>query len=116
MKATPRPAALVGGIVGNAIPASPLRVGGNIREPKKLRHFNPVYPALAREARVQGTVILETLIGQDGRVENVTVLRGLPLLDTAAMDAVRQWVFTPTLLNGVAVPVIMTITVSFALQ
>jgi protein TonB len=65
---------------------------------------------------VEGVVILEAIIGADGRVQEVRVLRSKPLLDQAAIDAVRQWLFTPTLLNGVPVPVIMTVTVNFALE
>ena len=76
---------------------------------------NPVYPPAAEAARVQGVVILEALIGTDGRVTEARILRSIPLLDQAALDAVRQWQYTPTLLNGVAVPVIMTVTVQFTL-
>jgi protein TonB len=61
-------------------------------------------------------VIIEAIIGPDGRVQEAKVLRSIPLLDAAALDAVRQWQFTPTLLNGVPVPVIMTVTVNFTLQ
>ena len=93
-----------------------VRVGGTIKPPTKIRHVNPLYPDVAREARVSGVVILEALIGPDGSVEDVHVLRSIPLLDRAAVDAVRQWQFTPTLLNGVQVPVIMTMTVNFTLQ
>jgi protein TonB len=64
---------------------------------------------------VQGVVILETLIGANGRVEDARILRSIPLLDQAALDAVRQWEFTPTLLNGNPVPVIMTTTIQFSL-
>ena len=106
---------LVAGVVDDA-PPGPVRVGGTIREPKKLNDVRPFYPAIARQARVQGVVILEALIAPDGRVEEVTVLKGVPLLDEAAMEAVRQWVYTPTLLNGVPVPVIMTVTVAFSLR
>jgi periplasmic protein TonB len=77
---------------------------------------NPVYPSIAQSARVQGVVIVEATIGPDGKVSDARVLRSIPLLDQAALDAVRQWVFTPTLLNGVPVPVIMTVTVNFTLQ
>jgi protein TonB len=94
----------------------PVRIGGTIREPKKLKHVNPVYPAIARQARVQGVVILEATLDPSGKVAKVRVLRGIPLLDQAAVEAVQQWVYTPTLLNGVPVPVIMTITVNFTLQ
>jgi protein TonB len=93
-----------------------VRVGGQIKEPKKLKHVAPIYPDIAKQARVQGVVILECTISPQGKVTNVTVLRGIPLLDTAAVEAVKQWVYTPTLLNGVPVPVIMTVTVNFKLS
>jgi len=70
----------------------------------------------AKQARVQGVVILECTISPQGKVSDVKVLRGIPLLDQAAIDAVKQWVYTPTLLNGVPVPVIMTVTVNFKLS
>jgi protein TonB len=91
-------------------------VGGNIRPPEKVRDVSPIYPPIAQSARVQGIVIVEAIIGPDGRVTDVRVLRGIALLNAAAMDAVRQWEFTPTLLNGIPVPVIMTVTVNFTLQ
>jgi protein TonB len=94
----------------------PVRVGGAVREPQKTRHVSPVYPAIAQAARVQGIVIVEATIGVDGRLINARVLRSIPLLDQAALEAVRQWEFTPTLLNGVPVPVIMTVTVNFTLK
>jgi protein TonB len=94
----------------------PLPVGGRIKEPTKVRHVPPVYPAIAQQARVEGIVIIEAIIGVDGRVQQARVLRSQPLLDEAALAAVRQWLFTPTLLNGVPVPVIMTVTVHFKLQ
>ena len=90
-------------------------MGGNIKEPRKLKNVNPVYPDIAKQARVQGIVILECVIGSLGDVTEVRVLRGIPLLDQAAIDAVKQWVYTPTLLNGLPVPVIMTVTVNFSL-
>ena len=93
----------------------PLRVGGTIRQPVKVRHVDPVYPAIAQAARVQGFVIIEATLSPDGRVSNARVLRSIPLLDQAALEAVRQWEYTPTLLNGIPVPVIMTITVMFTL-
>ncbi len=97
-------------------PPAPVRVGGNIREPRKVRHVNPVYPEIAKQARVQGLVILECVITAEGNVGQVTVLRGIPLLDQAAVEAVRQWRYTPTLLEGRPVPVIMTVTVNFRLS
>ena len=74
----------------------------------------PVAPGPAQG--VQGVVIIEATIGPDGRVKDAKVLRSIPLLDQAALDAVKQWQFTPTLLNNVPVPVIMTVTVNFTLQ
>jgi protein TonB len=97
-------------------PVRAVRVGGTIAEPTKLRHVNPVYPDIAKQARVQGVVILEATISPTGKVTAVKVLRGVPLLNEAALEAVKQWEYTPTLLNGVPVPVIMTITVNFRLQ
>jgi protein TonB len=77
---------------------------------------SPVYPGIARSARVSGVVILETTIAEDGSVRDVRVLRSVPLLDQAAVDAVRQWRFTPTLLNGRPVAVLMTVTVAFRMD
>lgn len=77
--------------------------------------MNPVYPDIARQARVQGVVILEATIGPGGDVTAVRVLRGIPLLDQPAIDAVKQWTYEPTQLNGVPVPVIMTVTVNYKL-
>jgi protein TonB len=94
-------------------PPKPVRVGGDIRPPRKINSVDPVYPPLARSAGVGGIVILECVIGRDGRVRTVTVLRGIALLNDAAIDAVRQWTYTPTLLNGVPVEVVMTVTVNF---
>lgn len=96
--------------------SNPVRIGGDIRAPQKLHHVAPEYPALARAARVGGVVILEALIAEDGAVRDVRVLRSVALLDAAAIAAVRQWRFTPTLLNGTPVPVIMTVTVAFNLK
>lgn len=97
------------------VPA-PLRVGGEIKEPKKLTHVGPEYPEIARAARIQGVVILEVMIGEDGAVREARVLRPVPMLDQAALDAVLQWKYTPTLLNGQPVPIVMTVTVTFSLN
>jgi protein TonB len=114
------PGGVVGGVVGGLPDAPPptqaVRVGGNIKEPKKLKDVKPSYPDIAKQARVQGVVILECTISPQGKVTDVKVLRGIPLLDAAAIEAVKQWVYTPTLLNGVPVPVIMTVTVNFRLS
>jgi periplasmic protein TonB len=119
------PGGVVGGVVGGLPsapppppppPQQPVRVGGAIKQPTKLKDVRPVYPPIAQSARVSGVVIIEATIGADGRVKDAKVLRSIPLLDQAALDAVKQWQFTPTLLNGVPVPVIMTVTVNFTLQ
>ena len=118
------PGGIVGGMVGGPPPppppppppTEPVRVGGAISPPVKTRDVSPVYPSIAQSARVQGVVIIEATIGADGRVQNTRVLRSIPLLDNAALEAVRQWEFTPTLLNGSPVPVIMTVTVNFQLS
>ena len=114
------PGGVVGGVVGGLpdapAPVQAVRVGGQIKEPKKLKHVAPNYPDIAKQGRVQGVVILECTISPQGKVTDVKVLRGIPLLDAAAIEAVKQWVYTPTLLNGVPVPVIMTVTVNFRLS
>jgi len=95
---------------------APIRVGGNISPPKKIKDVSPVYPPLAQSARVQGIVIIEATIGPQGTVTDARVLRSISLLDQAALDAVRQWEFTPTLINGVPVAIIMSVTVNFQLR
>ena len=115
------PGGVVGGIVGGieAAPAPPpriVRVGGVVREPRKIRDVAPVYPEFAKRARIQGVVILECVISPQGRVENVKVLRGLATLDEPAVEAVRQWTYTPTLVDGVPTSVVMTVTVNFVLR
>jgi len=96
--------------------SGPVRVGGNIRPPMKTKHVNPVYPPDAQAERVQGMVIIEVTIGETGQVSDARILRSIPLLDDAAVDAVRQWEFSPTLLNGAPVAIIMTVTVQFSLN
>jgi protein TonB len=94
----------------------PLRVGGKIREPRRVSSVAPVYPAIARQVRVQGTVVIQAVIGVDGEVRDTKILNSVPLLDQAALDAVRQWRYQPTLLNGTPVAVIMTVSVRFTLE
>jgi len=91
-----------------------VRVGGNISVPRKLKDVKPEYPEVARAAQVEGIVILEIAVDGLGKVSDSRVLRGVPLLDQAAIDAVSQWEFEPTFLNGAPVPVIMTVTVNFS--
>ena len=95
---------------------APVRIGGAIKPPTKTKDVRPVYPPIAQSSHLQGVVILEAVVGSDGRVNRVAVLRSIPLLDQAAMDAVKDWEFTPTLLNGTPVPVLMTVTVNFTLK
>ena len=97
-------------------PTQPVRVGLGVREPKKIVDVAPVYPRIAQTARVEGVVILEAVIDTTGRIDRLRVIRSAPLLDEAAIAAVKQWRYTPTLLNNVPVPVLMTITVVFRLQ
>jgi protein TonB len=97
-------------------PTAPLRLHSGMKAPQKIVDVAPAYPAIARNARVQGVVILEAVLDAKGRVESVRVLRSIPLLDQAAVDAVQQWRFTPALLNNEPVPVVMTVTVNFTLQ
>jgi TonB family protein len=98
-------------------PANTVVVSANgIRPPAKIRDVKPVYPTLALQARVQGATVFDVLIGTDGRVVDAVLRRSIPLLDQAAVEAVRQWEFTPTLLNGNPVPVAMAVTVNFTLQ
>jgi periplasmic protein TonB len=117
------PSAIVDGVGGTGIVApppppvtAPVRLHSGMKAPVKIVHVAPVYPAIAQGARVQGVVILEAVLDAKGRVDSVRVLRSIPLLDQAALDAVQQWRFTPALLNGQAVPVVMTVTVNFTLQ
>lgn len=98
-------------------PSAPSRVGGHIEEPKKVRHVNPWYPDAAKNDRVQGTVVLEAVIAPTGCVSSVKLLQSRdPRLDLVSLITVAQWRYTPTLLGGVAVPVIMTVTVNFRLS
>ena len=93
---------------------APLRIGGNIRPPTKVKDVTPVYPAIAKSANVLGEVVIKATIGTDGKVSDAKVVRSIPLLDRAALDAVRQWEYMPTLLNGVPVPVTTMVRVNFA--
>lgn len=94
----------------------PLRVGGNVQESKLIKRVEPVYPELAKRARVQGMVMLQVLVDETGHVADIKVLKGNPLLDPSALEAVRSWIYSPTLLNGEPVPVIATVTVIFNLR
>jgi protein TonB len=93
-----------------------VRIGGSVAPPKLLTRVAPAYPRFAVEARVEGVVVLEAVVDPEGRVEDVRVLRSIPLLDQAAMDAVKQWRYAPVLVNGQAVSCVLTVTVTFVLR
>ncbi len=94
-------------------PLQPVRVGGNVREPRPVKMVPPLYPALASKARVSGIVVLEATLTVQGTVEQIRVISGHPLLVEAAIEAVKQWQYEPTLLNGTPVAVILTAKVHF---
>lgn len=96
-------------------PTGPIRVGGNVQSAKLVRQPKPVYPPLARQARIQGVVRFTAIIDKDGTIQNLQLLSGHPLLVQSAQDAVRQWVYQPTLLNNEPVQVITQIDVNFTL-
>jgi protein TonB len=96
-------------------PTGPIKVGGNVQEAKVIARPNPVYPPLARQARIQGNVVLHAIIDKDGRVGELQVVSGHPLLVQSALEAVKNWRYQPTTLNGEAVEVDTTITVNFVL-
>ena len=77
--------------------------------------MNPIYPPAAAAARIRGLVMLEAFVGPDGRVTDTRVIRSIPALDQAAIDAVRQWRYSPTLVNGEAMAIVMTVSVLFTL-
>jgi protein TonB len=115
------PGGIPGGVIGG-IPTAPLpppkepvRVGGNVREPKVVKLVEPKYPPVAIRARVEGVVILEAVVTEQGTVDRLKVISGPPLLVQAAVEAVQNWKYEPTILNGQPVPVILTAKVNFSL-
>ncbi|MBI3404283.1 MAG: energy transducer TonB [Acidobacteria bacterium] len=110
---------IIGGIAGAPPPpkAAPsrIRVGGNVQQAMLVSQPKPIYPPLAKQARIQGTVMLQAIIAKDGSVQQVEMLSGHPLLVQSAMDAVRQWRYKPTLLNSEPVEVVTTVQVVFTL-
>jgi protein TonB len=116
---------VIGGVIGGAGTAGPppppkpnvsrVRVGGAVQNAKLINRVQPVYPPLARQTRISGTVKLHAIIGKAGNVEQLQVVSGHPLLVQAALDAVRQWRYQPTLLNGEPVDVDTEIDVIFSL-
>lgn len=128
------PGGVIGGIIGSVPsvapppppppvkkeekPAAPqrIRVGGNVQAAKLIRQPKPVYPPLAKQARIQGTVRFQAIIGKDGSIQNLQLISGHPLLVPSATEAVKQWVYQPTLLNGEPVEVVTQIDVNFTLS
>lgn len=123
---------VIGGIIGAVPSAAPppptvkeapkavavqrVQVGGNVQQAKLINQPKPAYPPLARQARIRGMVRFTAIIGVDGRIQNLTLVSGHPLLVPAAQEAVKQWVYQPTLLNGEPVEVVTQIDVNFTLQ
>lgn len=113
---------IIGGVTGSNVPPPPkeppkrVRVGGNVQQAKLISQPRPVYPPLAKQARIQGTVRLQAIIAKDGTIAQLEVLNGHPLLQQAALQAVGQWRYQPTLLNGEPVEVVTTIEVVFTLS
>jgi len=111
----------IGGVIGG-MPAPPkptasrIKVGGNVTAARLQNKVTPVYPPLARQTRISGTVRLHAIIAKDGTVQQLEVLSGHPLLVQSALDAVRQWRYQPTLLNGEPVEVDTTVDVIFSLN
>ena len=97
-------------------PAGPVRVGGQVAEANLIRRVQPLYPPLAKSARVSGTVEFSAVISKEGNIENLQLVRGHPLLVNAAREAVLQWKYKPTMLNGQAVEVVTSIIVNFTLS
>jgi periplasmic protein TonB len=126
------PGGVIGGIIGSVPTAAPppppvvkekpppppqrIRVGGNVQAANLIRKITPQYPPLAKQARVQGVVKFQAIIGKDGTIQNLQLLSGHPLLVPAATEAVKQWMYRPTLLNGEPVEVVTQIDVNFTLS
>jgi protein TonB len=112
----------LGGVLGGVVnapppppPREPVRVGGDVRQPRILKIVEPKYPPAAKSARVEGSVIIEATLTEAGTIERLKVISGPPLLIPAAVDAIQQWRYEPTYLNGQAVPVIITAKLNFSL-
>ena len=98
------------------VDSAPIRKFEGLQRANLIHQVNPAFPPLAIQARVQGVVVLEAIISREGSIESLRVVSGHPLLNPAALEAVKQWKYRPTLLNGQAVEVITTITIHFTLQ
>lgn len=105
-----------GGSEGPETAPAAYRIGGNLRPPRKIRNVAPEYPEIARRAHISGEVEVDCLIDEEGHVREAAAVKGNPLLAPAAVAAVERWVYEPSLLNGVRVQVLMTVTVRFQLK
>jgi TonB family protein len=105
-----------GGAQPQAAAEKPVKVAGDIKPPTLIKKVAPVYPEEARKQGIEGLVILEATVDVNGKVKDVKVLRPVPALNQAAIDAVKQWVYEPTVINGKPVPVVFTVTVNFKLK
>jgi TonB family protein len=103
-------------IISAAQPAPSAVLWQDVTQPTLVKHVPPVYPEAARQRGLEGAVVVEATVGPDGKVSKTVVVRSIPGLDAAAIDAVRQWEYSPTIVGGVAVPVLMTVTVTFDLE
>jgi len=95
---------------------TPVRVSGIIQEGKLIHRVDPVYPRLAVQGRISGTVVLEATIDEEGAVTNLKITEGSPLFNEAAYDAVKQWKYMPTLIGGEPIPVLASVTVIFRIR
>ena len=120
------PGGSLGGVLGSVISSTPtavpkvatpsrIRVSQGVSQGLLIHQVRPTYPALARQARIQGTVVLQAVIGKDGSIQNLKVVSGHPMLAPAALEAVKQWKYKPYYLNGEPVEVDTTINVNFTL-
>jgi protein TonB len=119
---------IAGGIVGGIMdappppppapsaPKIPIRVGGQIAEPTVLVRVPPEYPEIAARAQIHGVVILEAVVDEAGTVQDVRVLRSVKFLDQPAIAALRQWRYTPLLLNGEPQPFVLTVSLTFRIE
>lgn len=94
----------------------PVRVGGNVRTPRRIKYVHPDYPPDALSAKIEGIVIIEATIGKDGRIVNAKVIKSVPALDSAALEAVGKWQYTPTMIDGKPREVILVVTLKFEIK
>jgi len=117
---------VIGGVIGGVLSSAPrpappapvqaVRVGGRIRPPRLVRRVEPVFPDIAKQARIQGDVRIDAIIDARGQVVEMKILSGHPVLATAALNAVRQWLYEPTYLNEQPIPVVLEVIVEFRLH